>query len=52
MKFHWFKILKLIARDQSGAFSLSLMNFQSPDTLGRAKKFRTFDQTCEIFSHE
>ena len=38
MKFHWLKILMLLARDQLGAFSLSLMYFQSPKCLDRAKK--------------
>jgi hypothetical protein len=40
IKFHWFKQLILLARDQLGAFSLSLRVFFSPKTFVRAKFFR------------
>jgi hypothetical protein len=51
MKFHWFKQLILLARDQLGAFSLSLRVFSSPKTFFRAKKIRTIIFSTNGISH-
>ena len=37
MRFHWLENVFLVARVQKGAFLLSLMYFQSPETFIRAK---------------